>query len=455
MKVLFVYTNLNGFHDDCYAFGLASIVSVTRASGHEAKVSIVKDKSEYSKVIDDVVAFNPTIVGFTSVSSQYGAVKDIAALIKARFPSIITVCGGVHPTINPESLLETKDLDGMFVGESEYSFIDFLDKVKNNRPYNDTDNFAYIKDGGIIINKLKPLITNLDDLPPPDREVYPFEDTLKISGYAPFFFSRGCPFLCSYCSNRTIAKRYGLPKNYAREKSAESCIREIEDTVKRFDVKKIWLLDDIFGINKKWRDEFCEKYKKRVNIKFICQLRATVIDEEFVRLLKDSGCYRIQIGVESGNEHIRNEVMNRHMSEAQIIKAARLIKKYDMQINTLNIIGVPGETEDMLWDTIKLNRKIKPTSSGVNIFYPYKGTALGDYCFANNLVDEKMYSGFSNERRESVLKYSDSYKKKLVYYWENWQVLIRPFDLPRRLIMLANRMPFWKYVRKIKRRVGL
>ncbi|MFA6609422.1 MAG: radical SAM protein, partial [Candidatus Omnitrophota bacterium] len=380
MRALFVYTNIKGFHDDCFAFGLASIVSIARKNGHEAKVTIVRKKEEYSRVLDDIKEFNPKLVGFTAVSSQFGAVKDIASNIKDMSPGIITICGGVHPTINPQCLLESKALDGIFIGESEHSFIEFLDKIDNGRPYQDTDNFAYVKDGKVVANRLKPLINNLDDLPPPDREVYPFEDTLKISGYAPFFFSRGCPFLCSYCSNHTLAKCYGLPKNFPRQKSAELSIREIEDTVKRFNVKTVWLLDDIFGMNKKWRQEFCEKYKKRVGIKFICQLRVTVIDDEFIKLLKDTGCYRIQIGVESGNEYIRNEVMNRRMSQKQIIDAAKIIKKYGIQMNTLNIIGVPGETEEMLWDTIKLNRKIAPTSSGVNVFYPYRGTKLGDYC---------------------------------------------------------------------------
>jgi radical SAM superfamily enzyme YgiQ (UPF0313 family) len=90
----------------------------------------------------------------------------------------------------------------------------------------------------------------------------------------------------------------------------------------------------------------------------------------------------------------------------------------------LNIIGVPGETEDMIWDTIKLNRKIKPTSSGVNIFYPYKGTKLGDDCFKNKMVNEKLYSSFSNERRSSVLEFSEEHKKMLTYFRDNWDSLV-------------------------------
>ena len=85
---------------------------------------------------------------------------------------------------------------------------------------------------------------------------------------------------------------------------------------------------------------------------------------------------------------------------------------------------MPGETEEMLWDTIKLNRKIKPTWSGCNIFYPYKGTPLGDKCFKENLVDLEKYHDFSNERRQSVLAYDQEWLDKLIYYHSNWIKLI-------------------------------
>ena len=86
MNVLFIYTNINGLHDDSYAFGLASIVSVARDSGYNAKVIIVRGKSEYPKVLEEIIAFKPRVIGFTSVSSQFSFVKDIAGLVKEKIP---------------------------------------------------------------------------------------------------------------------------------------------------------------------------------------------------------------------------------------------------------------------------------------------------------------------------------------------------------------------------------
>ncbi|MFA5099322.1 MAG: radical SAM protein [Candidatus Omnitrophota bacterium] len=451
MNVLFIYTNINGLHDESYAFGLACIVSVARSKGYNAKVIIAREKAAYPEIMEEILAFDPKVVGFTSVSSQFSFVKDIAGLIKKKLPGCITVCGGVHPTINPGCVLEAGSLDAVFVGESEDSFAEFLGMVDRGQDYRDIDNLAYASNGRLQLNKLKPLITDLDRLPYPDKDIYPYIQTLKETGHAPFLFSRGCPYLCSYCSNHMIAKRYGLARNNPRYRSVRSCITEIEETARKFDIKAIWILDDIFGIDRKWRAEFCAEYKKKIRIRYISILRVDVIDDEFMRMLKESGCFRVFIGIESGNDFVRKNIMNRDMTNDRIIRAFKTAHKYGLQTNAINMMGLPGETEEMIWDTIKLNRIIKPTVSCVNIFYPYKGTKLGDSCFDQGLVNESLYAGFSNERRETVLNYSPEYKKKLVYYQENWEKLVYPFDFKKRAANFLRKTFVWRYLRAFAR----
>ncbi|MBF0523070.1 MAG: B12-binding domain-containing radical SAM protein [Candidatus Omnitrophica bacterium] len=457
MKVLFLYTNINGFHDDVFSFGLASIVSVTKQNGHDAEILLIRDKGDYDRVARAVKTAHPQVVGFSSVSSQFHFVKELSELVKQVAPETITVCGGVHPTINPQCVLETNALDAVFVGESEDAFAEFLKKVSRHESFEDVANMAFQRNGRFIQNKLNPLITDFERLPFPDRDNALFDETVKAVGYAPFFFSRGCPYLCSYCSNHAIAQAYGLTSNRPRFRSAESSIREIEEVVKKYSISKIAIVDDVFGIDKEWRKEFCEKYKERINIRFFCLLRANLVDEEFVRLLKDAGCYRVSIGVESGNDYVRNTVMNRKMSNEQMIQAFDLFRKYGLQTNSLNIIGTPGETEEMIWDTIRLNRRLRPTSSGVNIFYPYKGTKLGDYCFEQGLVNEELYNSFSNERRSTVLKYPEEFKKKLEYYRSHWEFLINRSNYKYHVRMLIEgllrKLGIWNRLVQIKRSV--
>lgn len=453
MNVLFVYSNINGFHYDNYHFGLASIVSVVREAKHNVKVVIVSKKSDYSHLMDEVKLFKPKVVGFSSVSSQFNKVKEIASLIKELSPSIITVCGGVHPTIHTNALLETEVIDGFFVGESELSIIEFLNKIEKGESFKETDNFAYVQDGEVVRNKLKDLLEDLDLLPHPDKEIYPYKKTITDLGYAPFFFARGCPFMCTYCSNHALAKLYGRKRNYPRFRSPETCILEIEEVMEKYGklIEFVWIMDDIFGLNNKWREEFCEKYKSRIKKKFMILIRVEMANDSLLDMLKDAGCFRVFFGVESGNEKVRSEIMGRKMSNEEIINAFDLCHKRDLETLAVNIIGVPGESEEEILDTVKLNRRLHPTASAVNIFYPYKGTVLGDKCFKEGLVDEEYFSRFTNERRETVLRYSEEHKKMLSYYYDNWAILVDPYNIKLRLVKFLKTIGIIEFARKTKK----
>ena len=462
MNILLVITNINGFHEVPYSFGLSSIASYIISKKYNVKIKSIIEENDYDDLIKEIKFFKPQIVGFTSVSSQFSFVKKAANLIKRYNKDIFIVCGGIHPTLFPDAILEIPSIDGFFRGESEIAFGDFLDKFKEKEDYLNSKNFVYRKDGEVIINPLNPLIKELDILPHPLKGSL-FEKYIEVHGTAPFFFVRGCPYLCSYCCNHALAKIYGTHRNIPRYRSVDSCIQEIKNASRKYKFKDIYISDDTFGLDKKWREEFCKKYRKEVNLKFMCLSRADIANEEYIRLLKETGCYRIQFGVESGNEYIRNKIMNRKISNKQITDTFNLCRKYGIEANALNIIGLPGETEAMILDTIKLNRKLKPTGgSGVTIFYPYKGTSLGDYCFSEGIVDEKKYSDFSNENRDSVLKFTYKEREKLRKYHKNWANLVYPFSIRERiknirrnisLNLRKNHETTYNILRKIKRRL--
>ena len=450
MKVLFVYTNVNGFHEDNYAFGLASISAVIKQAGPTVKFLLLSSHEDFPRLLDEIASFEPRVVGFSSVSSQFSFIKELSFSVKKANPKIITVCGGVHCTIYPQSVCEVPGLDGIFVGESEWAFKEFLEKIDNNQDYHQCDNFAYCQDSQLVLNPLKPLIEDLDVLPPPDRDSYPFGESIEKIGYVQFRFTRGCPYMCTYCSNHALAKRYGLKNNLPRYRSVEASIAEIEETVNKMPVRRVFITDDIFGIDKEWREEFCKEYAKRIAKPLICLLRVNLASEKFMKLLKEAGCYHISMAIESGNDYVRNKIMNRQISEKQIIDAFALAHKYGIQTNAINIIGVPGETEEMIWDTIKLNRQIKPTSSGINIFYPYLGTVLGDQCFKEGLIDLGKYNSFSNERRDTVLNFPEDFCRKLQYFQKNWADLVYPYDIKRRFMRFFMRTPLWRILRAMK-----
>ena len=104
MKVLFVYTNVNGEHADSFADGIAVIMAVTKKAGHNIKDNQSFEKSQYSSIDKAFKDFKPDVVGFTSVSSQFSVVCELASQVKKISPKTINVCGGVHTTLYPQCI---------------------------------------------------------------------------------------------------------------------------------------------------------------------------------------------------------------------------------------------------------------------------------------------------------------------------------------------------------------
>lgn len=434
MKILFVYTNINGYHCDNYHFGVGSLVQTVINEGHDASVKILLTKDEFHEFECEIQKNRPDLIGFSSVSSQFPHIKQLSEIAKKVSKDIITICGGVHPTLAPQEILKSQYLDFFIMGEGELAFTEFLRRIEAKGNYLDSPNLCYVKEGKLVKNDLCPLVTNLDELPIPNKTIYPYYvNSIQRTKVAPFFFTRGCPFTCTYCFNQSFAALYGRYRNYPRFRSAEICIQEIEQVMERYskDIEFADIGDDIFGACDSWRAEFCAKYKERIykkyGMKFMILMRVEMCTtDKLLSMLKDAGCFKIFFGVESGDEQQRRDVLDRRMPDVTIVKAFEMCKKVGLDTLAVNIIGFPGETEEMIKRTVELNRRLRPTTSGVNVFYPYQGTELGDKCFRENLIDLDRFETFDNERRESVLNFSDDHHRMVMYYYNNWTKLVQP-----------------------------
>jgi len=457
-RILFVYTNISIAKANYYSHGLGSIVAVLKR--HEYSVEIFnlfdfgeEEKSELSQFISH---FKPQIIGFTCVASQYRFIRKIVAYIKKSFPHIVIVIGGVHPTLLPNMLLEVRSVDYLFRGEAEHTFLDFCTRFYEGGDVTKVKSLVYVNTGGeLTLNEMLPLDRDLDSLPEPDRESFNYEDVLKATGgKATFLFNRGCPFNCSFCSNHALAKVHGLERMISRTRSVDLAIKEIIHVTQKYDVKLVRVIDEIIGVNKAWLMDFCKEYKKRINIPFTCFQRANLVDEAKIAALKEAGCIRVNLGVESGNDFIRNYLMNREISKEQIIEAFRICDKFGMRTTAANMIGLPFETVDMIFDTIALNRIILPTYNVVGIFYPYPGTKLAFLCKELGLIDEKraLSEDFVERKQGSILKLPLT-DEQLNWFRQNWGRLIyRDFGT---VLRHPKRLFFDKLSGKIRRKLGI
>ena len=228
-------------------------------------------------------------------------------------------------------------------------------------------------------------------MPFADREIFDFEQILKQdNGWVDMMAGRGCPYDCSYCCNPGLKDTFhGLGK-YTRYRPVENVMAEIERLRSLYQFKTLNFQDDVFTLKHDWTHEFCAAYVAHgFKYPFWVNTRVErVEDEAVVQELAAAGCRGIRVGLESGNEALRKDVLKRKMSNDTIRKTFRLVQKYGMDTYTCNMLGLPGETPEMVQETIDFNRELAPTQLQFSVFYPYPMTELHDISVQNGYYKE-------------------------------------------------------------------
>lgn len=393
MKVTFVYTDMGITNNLKFNQGVAQLSSCLRLAGH--KTSLIHlfeeiNKKDFVKLIDE---HSPELIAFSSISNLFPEIKKYAYWVKG-YCDIPTIYGGVHPTIAPDECMSTGLFDIICRGEGEEALIELCNRLEMKENITDIQNLWIKKDGQIYKNQQRPLIEDLDSLPPLDYELFNYEGLADATYFKRLvtMAGRGCAYKCTYCCNHAFKELYPNKEKYVRFRSVNNLIKDIESGLKRYPLlSEVRFFDDTLTVNKSWFSEFAEKYKKRIGLPYSINDRVNQIDEEVASLLKDSGCYFVEFGIESGNEQIRREVMKRGMTEKQIFNAFNLCRKQGIKTSAFNIIGVPGETFNSVLDTVKLNSRVKPDWSYIFYFHPFAGTKLYQQAKEKGLLANKTF----------------------------------------------------------------
>jgi len=342
---------------------------------HFEKTDMIED---FLKMVED---YKPDLIGVSMVEVTVDMSMNLINAVKNLKPNVPVVVGGSFPMTAPEKAINEKNIDIVSLGEAENAFIELCQKLKNKEDYLTILNFWIKKDGKIYKNNLGNLI-NVDDLPYQDWEIFdkrriykPMSGTIGRTGC--FELTRGCVFSCTFCINEHFNKVYNH-KSY-REKGIPRFIGEVKYFKDKYDIQFVYILAEMFLPTTKQRiRDFSKLWREKVGLPFWCQLRVEGVDEENARLLEEAGCVSVTAGVESGNEEFRKKVIHRMMSNEKIIEAFRILKKTKMQVSGNSIIGFPGETRELIFDTIELNRKLNLSNNMIHAFNPYRGTSLFD-----------------------------------------------------------------------------
>lgn len=426
MKIYLVYLVINSPLSYAYNHGVGYISAFLKKNGYEdTTIFSVKNEEDANDLLEKINEENPDIVGFSVTTPQFGYLKLIVEHLHT-FSDSYVVCGGVHPTFSPRQVLDIPGVNCVIRGEGEYAMKELVDALKNKENHLSIKNCCFKIKDKYIENPIRPLIENLDELPFPDKDnVIAVDRTYGHNGMR-FIFSRGCPYECTYCSNKALSQLYPNSNKYTRFRSVKKSIEEIKLAVEKYKIDFITFDDDLFSLNKKWYYDFLKEYKLHFKIPFRCNLRVGTVDEEMIKLLKEAGASNVGVGIEHGNEKFRKEVLKRNMSNEQIIKTFKWLDKYKISHFDFVMVGMPHENRKLFLDTVRLCRKVKANSYPA-IFYPYKYTELGKECIKNNWVTEKE---FYVERQEALIDLPEFSKQDIQLCQRTYPVLMRYRWLP-------------------------
>jgi radical SAM superfamily enzyme YgiQ (UPF0313 family) len=226
----------------------------------------------------------------------------------------------------------------------------------------------------------------------------PFQEIIDGCNTEPVIMSsRGCPFNCTFCSNSAIKELYRGKGKYVRQRSPGNVIRELKELRKKYNFNTVNFYDECFGYNRKWLKTFCEMYKSEFRYPFGCFIRAETMDRQTFRMMRDAGLALIYLGIESGNEKLRRQMMNRQVTDERIIQACKDAQAEGIQVWTYNIVGIPGETVNTINEAMALNRIINPHFVSVSIYQPLPGTKMYDLCVENNYIQGDYASSFYHD----------------------------------------------------------
>ncbi len=361
--------------------GVAYLASALKRAGHDFELYHVIREPQRDEFIRRLRKMHPDVVGFSCTTPMFPKVQMMAAWVKEDL-ALPTIIGGAHATLDPEGCLEEPHLDYLCIGEGEAAVVEFADALEAGRGVEFIPSIWGKVNGTVFRNPVRPLVENLDSLAPPDRSI--FDASLMAADQAEritVMASRGCPFRCNYCSNHVQRSRYPNSGKYVRFRSVAALLDEVEALAASHpDADHVRFDDDILTLRREWFDEFVREYRRRIPLPFICNARVDLLNEERIRRLAEAGCKTVCMGIESGNEWLRREVLGRKMSDEKILEAFHLCRKYGIGTVSLNMMGLPREDFSMVLDTVKLNAKARPGMSQITVFYPFPHTALHRMC---------------------------------------------------------------------------
>ncbi|MBE0429578.1 MAG: radical SAM protein [Thermoleophilia bacterium] len=386
------YGNLEDVGAYLPPYGLMCLAAVLEKEGHEAKIL---DSARYAlsheQISQEVKDFNPDLIGMSVYSIGANRAIENAKHLKSRF-DIPIVAGGPHIIVYPDDLAEFDFFDFLVTGEGEKTLVELVEALEGKRGLADVKGIYYRDNGGIVKNEPRMYIQDLDELPFP---AFHLIDDLK--GYTPqllvyrkrpvvtLITSRGCPFECIFC-NSVWTRRW-------RGNSAEYVVDLVEHVIEKYGAREISFHEDTFALNKRRVLEICRLMKERgIDIVWSATVNLKTLDRETILAMKDTGCWLVSVGIESGNDEVL-KFIKKPVDKELVSRVTGWLDEAGIKIRGYFMMGHLIDTEETIQETIDFAKSLPLYSMNLSVMYLAPGSEAREIASMYGTVNEGLDLG--------------------------------------------------------------
>lgn len=341
--------------------------------------------------------FAPDVAGVSCMFSDHSRrAFDVCRMIKQINPDIVTVMGGTHATVVPEEVMSDPALDFALRGESDDTFAELVEALRDGLNIKHIDGLAYRDNGRVVVNDKKQFIEDLDALPLPARHLLDYKEYFRINQYyrrpprrppaENIITSRCCPANCIFCSTRAMMGRY-------RTRAAENVLDEMEMLIRDYSIHELYFLDDNFTFDRERAAAILDGMIERgFDLAWSTPNGVAVyaLDDALLEKMRASGCYSLFFAIESADPHVLKNIMNKPVKIGRVPALVKTARALGIEAHGLFVIGLPGETREQIQRTIDFAESTGFDYVTFSIATPYPGTRLYDVCKKMGYIAEPM-----------------------------------------------------------------
>lgn len=434
---------------------LLQVASIVMKYGQKVKfIDAIAKNYSINEIIKEIREYSPNLVMYTITTYLFHQTRKIINKIKSN-TNVPVVIGGAHMSIFPKETMEYKEFDYGIIGEAETTLKEFLeiyDKYKSKsqdeikKHLKETSGICFKLGKRTIINPAQIKLNDINKAPFPARFLIDNTKYYTIisqkKNYTAIITSRGCPYKCIFCEQKSKS-------THAR--SPENVLAEIKGAYDKYNIREFEFFDPTFTLNKQRAIKICKLIiNSKIKIIYSIRTRADKIDDETSYWLKKSGCIRVYLGIESSNQKIL-DFIKKSIDKEKIKSAVKSLKKNKIKVFGYFIFGLPYDTEKTIKETIKFARSLKLDFVQFSELSILPNTELYNMYVKDVLQKDYWREYIKNEKSSKILnkykcKLSDSKIQSLIskaylYYY------LHPANIIRTINTIKSLSQFKRYLK--------